>query len=201
MANVIAPTGFRPLKSITGSPYNGEAGMYHIPSTDTSVYAIGDLVQTAANSDVNGVPDVSKCASAASRIRGAVVGIFVTPPNGLPTLQGAPLTLELINIPSAKTKDYYVLIADDPHLLFEVQDDGLAVLGQTAANKNIDFTVTNGSFFSASTLKTSTVAVTSTLPLRIVGAKQVTNNNITLAYGTWLVLINQHDLGANTAGI
>lgn len=202
MANVIRPQGLQPVKSITGAPYNGQGNMYWIPSTDTSQFSIGDLVQTIANADANGVPGVSKCATSATRIRGVIVGVYVVPPNGLPTLQGTTLPLEVVNIPATKTKDYYVLVVDDPQILFAVQDDGTTTLGATAANKNINFTVTNGAPYSATVLTNSTVNTTITLPLRIVGLLQSqANNSLATPYATWLVKINQHDLEGNTVGI
>lgn len=202
MANVIRPQGLQPVKSITGAPYNGQGNMYWIPQADTSQYSIGDLVQTIANSDTNGVPGVSKCATSATRIRGVVVGVYVVPPNGLPTLQGTTLPLEVVNIPATKLKDYYVLVVDDPSILFAVQDDGTTTLGQTAANKNINFTVVNGAPYSATVLTNASVAVTQALPLRIVGLLQSqANNTLATPYATWLVKINQHDLEGNTVGI
>jgi len=202
LANVINPSGFQPIRTVSGSPYTGGGNMYYIPASDGSAYYIGDLVTTVAGADANGVPQIGKAASAATRLRGAIVGVYVVPPNGPTSLNGAALPLELISIPASKSKDYYVLVADDPELLFEAQDDGTTNLGASAANKNIDFTVAtpsgNGQI-SASVLKNSTVATTSTLPLKLIGLKQVTNNQLT-NYARWVVKINVHELGGQTAG-
>lgn len=52
MPNVNRPSGFSPVKMITGAPYNGQANLYAILAADTSGYAIGDPVTSAAVSAV-----------------------------------------------------------------------------------------------------------------------------------------------------
>jgi hypothetical protein len=202
MPNAIRPSGLSPVKTGSGAPYNGKANTYFIPAADVIAYYVGDLVKSAAGADVNGVPAVQKSASGdTAAARGVIVGIAVVSPT--PSQVGTTLTLESYSIPATKAKGYYVLVDDDPETIFAVQDDGLAALTASSANKNISLTVaapTNPVQLSASVLTTSTVAVTATLQLKLLGLKQSIDN----AFGvnaTWLVKINNHELGGPTLGV
>lgn len=202
MANVVAPRGFVPSRYMDGSAWNGAANMYCIPSTDGSVFSPGDAVKTAAGGDANGIPYVQKAAGT-DTVRGVVVGVLVANPNN-PSLVGTVLDLTTQNIPATKAKDYYVLVADDPNILFELQDDGLnaAITVATACNKNATFTVANPTSpqqNSASVLNSGSIATTNTLNLKLVGLAQKPNNAYG-AYATWLVRFNLHELGTGTTG-
>lgn len=201
MANLVAPRGFVPSRYLNGTAWNGAVNTYHIPSSDGSQFNVGDPVKSSANADVNGVPDVAKAAGT-DTVRGVVVGVLAATP-GNPSLVGTNLDLTIQNVPATKARDYYVLVADDPSIIFEVQDDGLNALTATSANKNASFTVTNPTSpqqNSASVLATGTVATTAGLNLKIMGLVQRPDN----AFGInakWLVRFNQHELQGNTAGV
>ena len=202
MANIIQPKGFVPSRYLNGSPYNGGTNLYCIPSTDGSMFSVGDAVTTVAGGDANGIPNVAK-ATGTSTVRGVITGVLPVGYNN-PSLVGVNLDLTLQNVPATKTKAYYVLVADDPNLLFEIMDDGAAALTATACNKNAIFVVVNPTSpaqVSASTLSAASVATTSTLNLKIMGLVQKPNN----AFGInalWLVKFNLHELigGAGSAG-
>lgn len=204
MANLIAPRGFVPSRYLDGSAWNGALNMYYIPLADTNQYNPGDPVKSAAGGDANGIPQVVKAAGT-DTVRGVIIGILVANPNN-PSLVGINLDLTVQNTPGAgKTHDYYVLVADDPTIIFELQDDGLnpGTTIATACNKNASFTVTNPTSprqNSASVLLSSSIATTQALNLKLFGLVQKPNN----AYGanaTWLVRFNQHELMGNTAGV
>lgn len=201
MANLVAPRGFVPSRYLNGNAWNGALNLYHIPASDGSQFNVGDAVKSAANADANGIPDVAKAAGT-DTVRGVVMGVLTATP-GNPSLIGTNLDLTIQNIPATKTRDYYVLVADDPSILFEIQDDGLAALTATSANKNASFTVANPTSpqqNSASVLSTASVATTQALNLRIIGLVQRPDN----AFGVnakWLIKFNQHELNGNTAGV
>ena len=201
MANIIAPRGFIPSRYMSGAAYNGATSMYYIPTADVNVYSPGDAVKSAAVSDANGTPGVTKAAGT-DTVRGVIVGVLVANPQS-PSLSGLTLDLTTQQVPAAKLKDYYVLVCDEPSMLFEIQDDGLSVLGAAAVNKNASFTVANPTSpqqNSASVLTTSSVAVTASLNLKLFGLVQRVDN----AFGInakWLVRFNQHELQGGTAGI
>jgi hypothetical protein len=202
MPNLVAPRGFVPSRYLDNSPYSGGGNMYYIPSSDGNQYSPGDAVKSAAGGDANGIPQVVKAAGT-DTVRGVILGVFPANPNS-PSLVATTLDLTVQNIPASKTKDYYVLVADDPKLLFEISDDGLSALTAAACNKNASFTVTNPTApqqNSASVLSTASVAPNIALPLKLVGLVQRPDNAFG-AYAKWLVVFNQHELGGcNTAGV
>jgi hypothetical protein len=202
MANLIGARGFVASRFRDGSPYNGATNMYHIPMADTNQYNVGDAVKSSANGDANGIPDIVKITNGTDTVRGVIMGVLAATPNN-PSILGVNLDLTVQNIPATKTRDYYVLVADDPNILYELQDDGITPLTATACNKNASFTVTNPTApqqNSATTLTTSSVAVTAALNLKIMGLIQKPNNAYG-AYAAWLVMFNQHEWQGNTAGI
>lgn len=202
MSNLVGPRGFVPSRYLNGAPWSGAANMYYIPSSDTNQYNVGDAVKSAAGGDTNGIPQVAKITNGTDTARGIVIGCLAAIPNN-PSLVGTNLDLTIQNIPATKTKAYYVLVVDDPHVLFEIQDDGLSALTAAACNKNASYTVTNPTApqqNSATVLTTASVAVTQGLSLKIIGLVQKPNNSIG-AYANWLVMLNQHELMGNTAGV
>lgn len=205
MANLVAPRGFVPSRYLDGSCWNGSLNMYYVPAADTNQYNPGDTVKSAAGGDANGIPQVAKITNGTDTARGVVIGILVANPNN-PSLVGINLDLTVQNTPgSGKTHDYYLLVCDDPNVLFELQDDGLnaGTTVATACNKNATYTVTNPTSprqNSATVLNSGSIATTATLSLKLVGLVQKPNN----AYGanaTWLVKLNQHEFQGNTAGV
>ena len=202
MANLVAPRGFVPSRMLGGSAWTGALNVYVVQASEPNQINPGDTVKSSANADANGISAVTKITNGTDTIRGVVVGVLAANP-GAPSLVGTNLDLTIQNIPAVKSKDYYILVCDDPNVLFELQDDGLTALTATSANKNASYTVTNPTSpqqNSATVLATSTVATTNTLSLKLFGLVQRSDN----AFGVnakWLVKFNQHELMGNTAGI
>ena len=201
MANLNAPKGFVPSRYLSGAGWTGAVNMYYIPSTDSNIYSPGDAVKSVALSDSVGTMGIVKAAGT-DVIRGVIVGFLAAPLFGQ-SFQGVPLDLTIQNIPAIKTKAYYALVVDDPNVLFEVQDDGLAALTATSVNKNAIFTVANPTApaqNSASVLSTSSVSTTNTLNLKIMGLIQRDDNTFG-ANAKWLVKFNLHELLGGTSGV
>jgi len=130
MANVNRPNGFRPVRHLDGSPFNGQVNLYYIPSTDANAYAVGDMVSfvgTTVNADTGnvsgailyspGTPIVSRMTTAGSTlVLGCIVGMKVDPTN----LQNAGFN------PASNANGRYVWVADAPDLIYEVQLCGAA---------------------------------------------------------------------------
>jgi hypothetical protein len=202
MANINRPTGLSPVRNGDGSPWNQQVSTYVIPAADLVAYYIGDLVSSAAGADAQGIPYVVK--TAANGVpRGVIVGIDPVTPST--SLQGVPLALETLNVPATKLRDYYVFIAEDPNMVMEAQFDAVTVGNLVAANvnKNCDFVVgvpTGIGNQSGTVLSSATVAVTTTLPLKIAGLVQREDNTFG-AYQRVYVRFNKHELYGNTAGV
>ena len=109
MANVNAPRGFRPVRYADGKPYMGAMNRYYITGI---VLGVGDpVVRLTASADPLGGPQVVR-ASTGSYITGVVVGF-------------EPLRNSLTEVGYSLTGDStYVYVADEPDLLFEVQEGG-----------------------------------------------------------------------------
>ena len=201
MANVNQSKGFVPSRYQNANPYTGAANLYCVPSSDGTQINVGDPVSTVAGGDANGIPYVTKATGTAGP-RGVVVGVLPAGYNN-PSLVGVNLDLTVQNIPATKTKAYYILVADDPDILFEVQDDGLSALTATSCNKNASFTVANPTSpgqNSASVLSTASIGTVNTLNLKICGLVQKPSN----AFGVnalWLVKWNLHEFNSPTVGV
>lgn len=207
MANINQPQGLKPVYNADGTPYNGGCHRYFIPAADVARYQLGKAVISLANADARGVPGVI-VAVAGSTIRGVIVGIEPGPagPNAV-SLSGAGNDVSVVDIPATKTRDYYVYVADNPHLVFEMQGDATATNQVAAnANKNAQMTVTDpaaGVPYSASVINSGTIATTQAHNLKLCGLVPNVSgkNNEFGAFARWLVRINQHELMGNTAGI
>lgn len=194
MANVSRPNGFRPVKYLSGAPWNGKFTIYAIPAAEGTATFVGDLVKlySGDTTDVVNYPTVQR-AAASDALIGVVVGFVPDYSN----LNAAPYrvasTLRL------------AMVADDPALLFEAEEDGVGdPLELQDLGQNIDFVATAGSTTtgqSAMVIDSSTHATNATLPLKLMEAKRSADNEI-LADGQaatrWIVKINNHQLGSHT---
>jgi len=206
MANLDKRAGFIGIDNLGSASYSGKGHTYYIPSTDGSVYAVGDAVVTVAGSDANGIPMVAQGAtSSGGAYRGVIMGVLPVFENN-PALIGSSLTLETTIIPASKTRGYYVQVDDDPNSLFAIQDDGLTVLTTTAANKLANFTYaapTGSQQVSQSVLISSALVTSpgSSASLRIMGFLQRPDTTLGTAY-TWLVVkFNNHELANGATGV
>lgn len=204
MANVVAPFGLRIARTGNQAAFNGQLTTYWIPSTDGSAYYVGDIVKSLANADGNGVPGVIKITNGTDTPRGFIVGVLPTVLGGN-SMQGTNLDLTQVSIPASKTRDYYVLLCDDPDVIFEVQGDSTGTNQVAAnANKNANLTVAAPSTatfpLSATVINSSTIATTSTFIIRLMGLAQFPGNGFG-ANATWNARFNEHELAGNTAGI
>lgn len=203
MANTNKPFGFAPVRTIAGGNWGGQGTMYYIPSTDNNAYYIGDAVISAATGDANGIPGVNKATVGTETLRGVIVGVL--PVTAGISIQGTALNLEIDSIPATKTRDYYVLVEDDPNVIFAIQGDATAT-NQIAdnCNKNCSFTVAAGATTlsaSGSVINSGSINTTDSLNLKLMGLRQVPNNAFG-AYAQWLVKINLHELsGSGTTAI
>ena len=223
MANVNRIRGFSPHSYLNGAPWNGQARMYAIPTSDTTAsYAIGDVVQSAGGSDANGICYIKKAASgmnASGNALGVIVGIRVADPGV--TLQGTSLDLgQLYLTAGTRTTVRYAFVVDDPQVLFEVSAGATATnitlakmrynagLGsyysgadQTyAIDQNASVTtLSQSSPYSNTIVASGTVATTASLPLQIVGLVQRDDNAVG-AYASLLVRFNFHEFGFAQTG-
>lgn len=125
MANVDAPRGFTPVKYQSGHPYNGAARRYYKDAT-AGIIGIGDpVIRVTNSSDPEGGPEIVRATTGAA-ITGVVVAID-------------PVRSNLSQQHLAAADVGYVYVADDPNLLFEVQEvTGGTALVVTNVGQHID---------------------------------------------------------------
>lgn len=198
MANANKPMGLSPVQYLSGAPWNGQARVYYIASTDTNAFAIGDPVASSGSADSNGVPGITLAtAGSGNAIRGVVVGLGTKE-----SLMADPNNLNTTVAPATKTQAYYALVADDPNIIFEVQEIGTGT-ALTAAEVGLNANLasgTNNGYASGWQVDNSGEGVGATLQVRLLGLARRQDNAFG-QYAKWLVKINNHELAAGTAGV
>lgn len=201
MANSNTPFGLSPVAYLNGSRWNGQAREYYIASNDGNAFAIGDPVKSSGDGDTNGVAGVTLATGghAPNPIRGVIVGMGGTIYGGP---GGDPASPQTIIIPATKTKAYYVLVVDDPNVIFEVQEDSDAAnLAATDIGSNVDLVAgANNGYVSGWMLNSNVVNTGADYQVRLLGLSQRQGNAIG-TYAKWLVLINQHELRVGQIGV
>jgi hypothetical protein len=202
MASVLA--GFRPVKHLNGSPYNGQVNRYMISASDTAATNVGDFVQLSDNDalqDAGGgvYPAVERIGSGtAVPIVGVVVGFEPDYSN-----------LNAGNYRVASTRRI-ALVADATDLIFAGPEDatGGAVTATMVGRNfaiNLGTAGTTTPFASGMSLDSSTQATTATLPLQLMGITASPDNDARLTATTAaevLVRVNTHAFGwAGLAGV
>jgi hypothetical protein len=201
MPNVNAPSGLSPVMYKNGSPWNGQARTYFIAQADTNAYAIGDPVALTGTGDAKGIPGITLAtAGSANPVLGAIVGI-----GGL--VYGGPMAdptnLNTTIVPATKLRGYYAMVADDPNIVFEVQESTTSAtpLTTAAVTKNANLlSGTNSGYMSGWQFNNSTTGTGATLQLHLFGLVQRADNGFG-AYAKWLCTINVHALAQNVAGV
>ncbi len=199
MANVSRPFGFKPVKHLSGAPYNGQANLYEIAAGDGTATFIGDMMMASDQAVTDRYPTAERLAASGEvtagntyPLLGPVVG-FVIDPTALNTPQ--------YRVASTKR---LCLIADATDLIFEVQDGATVAFPIASIGLNTGVQCTAGSTTSgASNMTTGVTAATTTntLPLRVVGIVDSPDNTPAAAYQKLLVMINTHQYAPSIAGV
>lgn len=199
MANANRPGGLSPVKHLITGAFNGQGNIYSIAAGSTSGFAIGDPVASSGTADANGVPGiVLATAGTGNAIRGIILGLgtsesgIFNPDNLNSTVRPA----------AAQSTAWYAIVADDPNLIFEVQEIGTGTpLAATDVGSNANLVAgANNGYQSGWQLDNTGLATTSTLQVRLLGLSRRSNNAFG-QYAKWLVKINNHELAAGTAGV
>ena len=192
MANANAPSGFNPVRYVSGQPYSGSVNLYSVPSGDATALMIGDPVKLVGTSQVIGESTYTDIARAATGdvILGAVVSVL-------------PVTRSSTVYREASTQRI-IAVADDPNILFEIQDLSTGTpLAAADIGLNVDFVVAAGSTItgkSGVTLNNATEATTNTLDCKLIGFVNRPDNEVG-ASGKWLVRLNRHQYANQVAGV
>lgn len=199
MANVDAPFGLTPVQYAWGTSYDGRARPYIALSSYATALFIGDpviITGTSNTTEVRGfppgtLPTINKAtAGTANKITGVIVG-FLPLSGAESTTYGAASTTRI------------ALVADNPNLLFAIQDDASATLDATVvgSNANVIFTVA-GSIYTGRSgveLDATTPAQAAADQLSIISLLDRPNNEVG-ASAIWLVRINNHTYSPGIVG-
>ena len=179
------PFGLTPVRYKSGAPYNGAANLYSVAAGETNNIFIGDPVLISGTGDAAGIPGVVR-AAAGDRMTGVVVGF-----GQFDGASAGSTTAINRGYRTAATADY-LLVADDPALLFAVEEDAVGgALATTDIGNNADLVGGTGSTVtrrSGYMLDSSTKATT-TAQVRIWGFDQTIGNTIGGTGPVWLVSI------------
>lgn len=179
MANTNAPRGLVPVCYKSGKPYTGPGTKYYKGTTANMVIATGDTVLRIASTDANGYPELTR-ATAGAAITGVVIGIDVQPDNL--TKQGA----------LSATDTGYVMVCDDPDVLFMVQEGGSSTaLAAAQIGKHIDhITALDGNTLTGqSKLQLDNGAVAADNQFRLERLADMPGNAMG-QYAKWIVAVN-----------
>lgn len=191
MANANTPAGATPVMHRNGAPYNGAFRVYACPASDGTALYKGDFVKLAGTGETIGgrvLQDVIRAATGDVMV-GVVVGV-------------EPDTQDSLRYRAASTLRK-IYVADDPSLLFEIQE-GSSGTAFTANDigLNVNFVVGAGSTVTANSgtlLDNTTEATTNTLDLHMV--QPVPREDNAIGYSCkWLVTINRHQFANQVAG-
>ena len=189
------PYGFQPINRIGGTPYAGSTRLVPIASTagltDAAMFD-GDLVELTAA----GVCRVAANGSAVPQALGVCVGVQYTNSMGQPVqAQYAP----------AGAQNAVAYVVDDPTVLFKVavvsSGTTIAPLNRSAVGMNAAVVLNPGNATTGDSAQAidDTIAITATLPIRIVDVVPATATGAD-AFVEMIVKINTHTYN-NTTGI
>lgn len=200
MANFNAPTGLTPVMYAWGAPYDGRVRPYIAPSTYATALYIGDPVVITGTSNTTAVrnfppgtlPEINKAtAGSTNAITGVIVGFL-------------PLDGQTSNVYGAASTTRIALVADNPDLLYAIQDDGVAALAATSVglNANVIYTVAGSTFTGRSGVQLDSNGATAgaTLQLTIISLMDRPDVEVGVN-GKWLVRINVHSYNQARAGV
>lgn len=193
MANVNSPHGLNPVRYLSGAPYNGAANVYTTTTGDGTAIGIGDPVldlgTSTSNADGTITKDV-KIAATTDVITGVVVAVL--PDTRDSTIYRAASTVRRL------------LVADDPTLLFEIQEStGGTPFTANDLGLNASLSIGSPSTVtgrSGATVDNSTEATSNLLALKLVQFYSAPDNAIGDSC-RWLVRINRHRYVDQLAGV
>ena len=210
MANTSRIAGFKPVKHLNGSPYNGQANIYEVPAGEAVPVFIGDLVKLSDSAATAGFPAVEAVVGASAQVAavpivGSVVGIVnakLDPVDG--NMTSGSISLDTPVYRAASTKQF-VLVADSPDLIFEAEADAAVAYATVGLNADIGASAhTNPLLTGASPMyvySTTAPTASATRPLQIVGIVKRPDNEAAAAFNKVLVKITTHAYGNAIAGV
>jgi len=202
MSSVSRLNGFKPVKTLTGAPYNGQSELAFVPASDSTVIMVGDAVKLLGDARAaTGAPTVTRVSGATDIAYGIVVGIMFT---GVGDTVNTPPVNDL-NTPVYRraSTDRYLMVCTDPNIVYEAQYLTTSVAAATITanvglNGSWDLTAGSTSTGSSGMSIAALSATTATLPLKVVGFPNRPDNNPGDTYFSYYVKLNNTAFGTGT---
>jgi hypothetical protein len=203
MATTAGAYGLKPVKLLTGAPYNGATRHYPIASGYGTNIFNGSIVEIVAGGGVQLMLDKGTAADPFSiHTIGVFVGCTYTDPNSKQVVFSQYWPSGTV------ASDAQAYVVDYPNVLFKAQADGALGLADRGFNVhlvNVQATGTGSTTTGNSNVavEASTANVTATFPFRIVDFTEDALNSAGDAYTEVLVKINPayHSFTNTGAGI
>ena len=197
MASTSSPYGLRPLNLLGGQGYAGSTRLYAIPASYAVSIQFGDPVIITNTGSTRGYLARFNATTTATTVTSTgggfgFVGVFVGCTYTDPTY--GKVFRQTYTAGNTAT-DIQGYVVDDPDALFQVQADGSLAQTALGCNAALIQTVAGNSganIISGVGLQASSIATTSTLPVRIVDFVNSTTSQIGDAYTDVIVRINTH---------
>jgi hypothetical protein len=198
--NPNTPYGLQPY-TLQGSKDWRDSVVVYLANTTNAMYVGDPVVKVAASADINGINTVNLVAAGSSHpITGVVVGFQGSGapqlgnynPGSLFSLSGTPGPA----FKPANTANFYVLVADDPSLLYVAQsnDSGTATApAATIVGKNANLVSGAGSAFtgwSGWMLNSGSVGTSANAQVNIVGVLPEADNVVGSVNAKFIVRLN-----------
>lgn len=190
--------GLKPVRHKNGSPYNSESQIYYVPATNTAALGIGEVVVLSGAMDpANVVPAVTQAAANSTALLGVVVGFASSAVGKAIPYGSAPY------LPASTAG--YVLVCDDPDIIYQVQENNASNTPATAAQVGA-FDYSRIVVVSATANANTATGMSKTMlddanigsssdQLQIIGVAKLPGNSAAMTGGAVLeVMINKHVL-------
>jgi hypothetical protein len=205
MANVSRVNGFRVVKHLDGSAFNGQANLYYVASAGDEIL-VGDVVKMAGSADANGIP-TADLAGASDIPVGVVTQIMHSKFDPVGKMNSGSTALDLPAAAQiAVSGAGYIMVADAPDVVLEAES-GTTGTALAAVDVGLNVVMIVGSRTAATTTSPATIstgtapATTSTYMFQLLGFVQRVGNDIG-ASARVLVRFNVHQFqSVGTAGL
>lgn len=184
MANIDAPFGFRALTSQGDAGSTIKVGKYVIAAAEGTDLFVGDPVLITGTSILNPDDGIIYPTVARSGTSGYTTGVIVA---------FVPDTADSLTYKTDATTQRYVLVADDPYQLFEVQADGSMAITDVGNTADIIFTHAGSTVTGQAASELDTADIGTGTQLVIEGFTQKPNRkDLTSANPVAIVRFNLH---------
>lgn len=208
MANANKLNGFTPVGYLNGADWDGRGRVYAIPAANSNLITVGDPVTLIAGADSTFYLPCIDRGTAGNTCVGVVLAIGTNPRGVGPWVNPTQLNNILYRPSGAQSIQYYALVADDPNIIFEAQEQASGGAGtnftQAASNKNANFGINTPGlppYYSAAFVDNGTAAATTaTFNLKLLGLKQ-SIDNAPGAWQRWWCVLNNHYYRTGVVGI